>query len=79
MDGWLRYFSGTGALCYGWVTLEDGTYHWLPDGLQAIGWQQIDGKLYFFDEDGRLVTKTTREKDGIVYELRPDGTAVPKA
>lgn len=78
VDGWLRYFSGTGALCYGWVTVEEGTYHWLPDGSQAIGWHTIDGKLYCFDERGLLLTRTSREKDGITYDLQPDGTAVAR-
>ena len=60
------------------ITTEDGTYHWLEDGMQAIGWQEIDGKLYCFGEDGLLITNSTLEKDGVTYKIQSDGTAVEK-
>lgn len=78
VEGWMRYFSGTGALCTGWITTEDGTYCWLEDGMQAIGWQEIDGMLYCFGEDGLLITEGTLEKDGVTYKIQEDGSAIEK-
>ena len=78
IDGFRRYFSPTGAVCTGWVTAPDGIHHWLPDGTEATGMQVIDGKTYFFTEEGLLVTNSTLEEDGITYKIGQDGIALKK-
>ena len=76
VDGWNRFFTASGALCTGWLTDASGTRCWLEDGTEAVGLQEIDGKLYYFDEDYLLVTYGTVTVDGISYEIQPDGTAL---
>ena len=76
IDGWQRYFTETGAMCTGWLTLREGTRCWLDDGTEAWGLQEIDGKLYYFDDDFLLVTYGTVTVDGVTYEIQEDGTAL---
>ncbi|MBR4864381.1 MAG: hypothetical protein IKU07_07385 [Oscillospiraceae bacterium] len=78
IDGFRRYFSPTGAVCTGWVTAPDGIHHWLPDGTEAMGKQVIEGKLYFFDQEGILITNSTVEDEGVTYKIGQDGIAVEK-
>lgn len=76
-DGWIRYFSATGALCSGWVTTTEGTFYWVSDGVMAEGLYQIEGIDYWFTEDKSLGSGGTVTVDGILYKINPDGTAVP--
>lgn len=54
--GWFK-FGPDGKMLTGWVTDADGnTYYLNPAsdgtrGMMLIGWQQIDGKWYYFSKD----------------------------
>ena len=41
------------------TTFNKGTYYFLPDGSGATGWQQIDGKWYYFGPDSILLRYVT--------------------
>ena len=78
VEGQLRYFSTTGALCSEWVTTEAGTYYWYRNGNLAKGWQKLQGKLYCFDDTGLLLTDCTAERDGKTYVIDRSGVATEK-
>ena len=54
--GWFR-FGPDGKMLTGWVTDADGNIYYLNPasdgtrGMMLIGWQQIDGKWYYFSKD----------------------------
>ena len=63
-----------------WETREDGQYYLLESGKYAAYWQEIDGSIYIFDLDGRLVTP---EENSLVtigkyrYYVTPKGNPIP--
>jgi D-alanyl-D-alanine carboxypeptidase len=59
----------------GWLEEEDRICYYLPDhGALALGWQEIGGKLFYFDAEGSMQTGWLKlgEYD---YYLHPDGSA----
>lgn len=54
--GWFK-FGPDGKMMTGWVTDADGNIYYLNPasdgtrGMMLIGWQQIDGKWYYFSKD----------------------------
>ncbi|MCI6948908.1 MAG: Ig-like domain-containing protein [Oribacterium sp.] len=54
--GWFK-FGPDGKMLTGWVTDADGNIYYLNPasdgtrGMMLIGWQQIDGKWYYFSKD----------------------------
>ena len=54
--GWFK-FGPDGRMLTGWVTDADGNIYYLNPasdgtrGMMLIGWQQIDGKWYYFSKD----------------------------
>lgn len=69
-------FSSDGKLLRGaFYTTSDGTvYYW---GAEMVGgWQEIDGKKYYFDPATHLMAVDTTEIDGKVYAFGSDGTIV---
>ncbi len=59
-----------------WLQAEDGTGRWwyrYGDGsYPASDWKKIDGKQYYFDEEGWMVTGT-QEIEGLTYEFDENG------
>ena len=39
-----------------WVENQNGARMWVQDGKAQTGWQQINGKWYYFDESGKMKT-----------------------
>ena len=69
-------FSSDGKLLRGaFYTTSDGTvYYW---GTEMVGgWQEIDGKKYYFDPETHFMAVDTTEIDGKVYAFGSDGTIV---
>lgn len=64
-DGWQVNDSGW------WYQNSDHTYF-------ANGWQEIDGEIYYFDENGYMKTGWTMI-DGTSYYFNEDGTLDPDA
>ncbi|MEG2697745.1 MAG: SpoIID/LytB domain-containing protein, partial [Ruthenibacterium sp.] len=53
-DGRLRYLDQTGAAKPGFIDHTDGsTYYQGADGCLVTGQQTIDGKVYYFGDDGK--------------------------
>ena len=44
------------------MTIKGKTWHINGSGIKDVGWTQIDGSWYYFNDDGELVTGT--ETDG---------------
>ncbi|MDR2023838.1 MAG: CHAP domain-containing protein [Hungatella sp.] len=59
----------------GWVKNESDHFwrYWKTDGSQATGWQQIDGKYYFFHTSGEMAVGWLELDDGYYY-LGSNGT-----
>lgn len=51
----------------------ENQYYYGENGVVASGWQQIDGKSYFFDFDGRIETNRVINEDGQNYYCGADG------
>ena len=59
-------------LDYVWVTDEAGTrYYWAQDPV--TGWQEIDGKTYYFDEATALMATDEATIDGVTYAFFANG------
>ncbi len=39
----------------GWGTDVDGYRYYVQNGIKVTGWEEIDGKVYYFDSKGRAV------------------------
>lgn len=77
INGKMRYFSETGAMRIGWLTTHEGTYYMLSNGATAIGQIAVGESRYFFGEDGKMLTDTTVELDGLSYSVDAAGIATP--
>ena len=71
LEGWQYDFGSEGIMFTGWR--EDGSY-FRPDGTQAFGWEDIDGKRYFFDDSGMPVQNRWVEDGEYRYYVYADGT-----
>lgn len=56
----------------GWYE-ENGDRYYFEDGLMYVALQEIDGSLYYFDDDGVLITNEDIEMDGVVLHAGYDG------
>ncbi|MCR5794394.1 MAG: hypothetical protein K6G61_03450 [Solobacterium sp.] len=72
-DG-LYYFEDNGILHHGWMELEDKTIYISINGMLK-GWGKIDGKWYWFEEDGAMY-KGWLNIDDNTYYLGEDGVMV---
>lgn len=60
--------SGGGAVQAGIITVDGEKYYYNEEGVQQFGWQEIDGKLYYFDTvTGRAVRGWYTDIDGTSY------------
>ena len=55
-DQWY-YFDENGAMCTGWLNLGNQWYYLMPSGNMVTGLQIIDGKDYYFNEDGEWINE----------------------
>ncbi len=72
INGELINLGENGYVTEGWISWSGNKYYNLKGGVSATGWQEIDGKQYYFDAYGVLLTDTVI--DGIT--LGADGSAV---
>ena len=42
----------------------------------VTGWQTIDGKVYYFNANGKMNTKTSLVLDGKTYKFNSDGVCL---
>ncbi|MGH0945671.1 N-acetylmuramoyl-L-alanine amidase family protein [Bacillus mycoides] len=67
-------------------TIDGVRYHFSPDGKLLepkepkiiVGWKQIDGKWYYFNEDGSQVKESLKQIGGKWYYLKKDGALYTK-
>ena len=64
-------FLEDGAMYTGWL---DEKEYFRPDGTQAFGWEEIDGKHCFFDESGQLCLDRWVQDGEYRYYIFGDGT-----
>lgn len=54
LDDWQYDFGPDGVMVTGWRQDGEDKSYFRPNGTQAFGWEEIDGKQYFFDDSGHL-------------------------
>lgn len=59
--------EGTGKITTGWVTQDNSTRYYLPDGTAITGKVTISGSTYYFDGSGILQTGWVTLSDGRYY------------
>ena len=64
VDGDWHYYDESGNPATGWYTWEDGARSYFEDGVAATDWTHIDGKTYYFVQDG--------EHGCLIWERRID-------
>ena len=65
--GDLKYYTDeNGVIQTGIIALSDGTYYFSPDegGALVTGWQTVDGKVYNFGTDGKMIVSAFDEYQG---------------
>ncbi len=69
IDGITRYINADGTMFVGWYDNPNtgGRYYYdFETGRSFYGWQEIDGKIYYFRQDGTLARGTI--VDGVVID-----------
>lgn len=77
-DGSWYYFDGYNGCYTGQHTIGGYDYYFNDDGVMQTGWQTVDGKLFYYQEEegdaqGRMVTGGYRSYNGKWYRLDPGG------
>ena len=49
--------------------MEEGTYYLDEQGLKTTGWKTIEGKKYYFQEDGLMYQKTILKLSDKLYYI----------
>lgn len=55
LDNIWYYFDGNGAMYHGWLWYGNAWYYLLEDGKMVVGSHEIDGVMYEFTADGRML------------------------
>ena len=68
-EGKVQYLDENGGLVVGWKMIGDKWYYFESDYGNRIAnaWQKIDGKMYFFNQDGVMQTGWVADDKGIHY------------
>ncbi len=74
LNGRFRYFSETGAMRTGWLKTVDGVFYMLSNGIPVTGVTRVGESLYAFGEDGKLLTNTVIEYNGVSCAVTAEGT-----
>ena len=81
-DGRYFYINADASFLTGWQKIGKYTYYFSPLkdeqhllGEMYVGWNTIDGELYFFDEKGRVYTGWAQLADGNWYYFGDYGAA----
>ena len=74
LSGNTYYFTPDGIKT-GWFDYDGARYYFSQKGIMAAGWNKIQGKMYNFDEKGRLRRDGWFEDDYGSYYLHKDGHA----
>ena len=79
-NGKTYYKDSSGNNVTGWqfLTREDGVdcwYYFNNSGIMVKGFINIDGKIYYFKDDGTLMHSQRTEIDGGLYSFSADGHA----
>lgn len=68
----LYYFDSLGNLINGWSNWGNARMYYVS-GVPVKGWRIIEGKWYFFNNSGVMLTGEILLSDGKTYNLASDG------
>ena len=80
--GWKQYEGAwyflrtNGTMQTGWRRFGDDWYFFRSSGEMQTGWKRYNGDWYYLGQDGIMVTDTTLEVRGVVYEFDENGICV---
>ena len=70
-DGSWYYYDSTGSLHKGWLNDSGDWYYLNPEtGVMQTGFLTLDGKTYYLQENGKMLTKAktfTPDADGVLH------------
>ena len=73
-DGKTYYFNKRAEQLFGWFMLDDDWYYADDSGEIRTGFVTVDGYRYYLDRDGKRVSDTVMEIDGVTYIFSADGS-----
>lgn len=74
MDGKTYYFNSRAEQLFDWFKLGDDWYYADEEGVIQTGFITLDGYRYYMDEEGKRVSDTVMEIDGVTYIFSSDGS-----
>ena len=73
-DGKTYYLDPqTGEMKTGWIYVDGSTYYLNPRGIMHKGWLNLNGKWYYFTNNGQMVANTSMYIDERLYRFTQDG------
>ena len=77
IDGTVYHFSSDGWMDIGWHFIERNgvkCWHYFEEsGTMCVNWKFLDGKWYYFQQDGIMVHSGFKTIDGKLYHFTADG------
>ena len=73
-EEYLSNLTEESKLQEGWyLNSKDHKWYYIKDHVNVTGWLELDGKWFYFDEQGAMVNDTTLKIGGVEYTFSKSG------